>query len=63
MKKYPVLKGVGKPIELYGLKGHYIFYFLGGIVGNLLLIVIMHLVGFPPMLYLVSGIALGAYIL
>ncbi|MHC5201479.1 DUF4133 domain-containing protein [Myroides sp. LJL119] len=63
MKKYRILKGVGKPLEFYGLKGAYIFYFLGGLIGNLLLIVVMHLVGFPPLLYFFTASVLGGFIL
>ncbi len=42
---YRINKGVNKPIEFRGLKGQYIGYLAGGLVGLLLLFAAMYLMG------------------
>ncbi|GGC42597.1 hypothetical protein GCM10011386_38550 [Parapedobacter defluvii] len=42
---YRINKGINKPIEFRGLKGQYIGYLAGGLVGLLLLFAGMYLIG------------------
>lgn len=42
---YPINKGINKPIEFRGLKGQYIGYLAGGLVGLLLLFAALYLIG------------------
>lgn len=52
-------KGVGRGVEVYGLRAQYIFIFTGGIIGTFVLYVILHAVG----VHWVLNLALGLFLL
>lgn len=56
---YAINKGVGKPIEFNGLKGQYITFFVVGIVSVILLVIIMGVLGVPPLIPILLGAGVG----
>ncbi|SEK23756.1 DUF4133 domain-containing protein [Parapedobacter koreensis] len=57
---YRINKGVNKPIEFRGLKGQYIGYLAGGLVGLLLLFAAMYLMGTSMYVCLTVIVLLGS---
>lgn len=56
MYECTINKGIGRGVELLGLRAQYIVLFLGGAVGIFLLLVVMTLIGISPLLLLPMGI-------
>ena len=44
-EKYPVNKGIGRPVEFKGLKAQYLFLFAGGLLAAFILFVILYMAG------------------
>ena len=44
-EKYPVNKGIGRPVEFKGLKAQYLFLFAGGLLAAFILFVILYTAG------------------
>jgi len=42
-EKYPVNKGIGRPVEFKGLKAQYLFLFAGGLLSAFILFVILYM--------------------
>ena len=42
-EKYPVNKGIGRPVEFKGLKAQYLFLFAGGLLAAFILFVILYI--------------------
>lgn len=45
MADYPVNKGIGRSVELKGLKAQYLFIFVGGLLVLFVLFVILYMIG------------------
>ena len=45
-EKYPVNKGIGRPVEFKGLKAQYLFLFAGGLLAAFILFVILYMAQF-----------------
>ena len=43
--KYPINKGIGRPVEFKGLKAQYLFIFAGGLLAVFVLFVILYMAG------------------
>lgn len=56
---YTINKTINKPIEFKGLKGQYIWYLGGGLVGLLLLFAILYISGVNPFICLVLILLIG----
>lgn len=56
---YTINKAINKPIEFKGLKGQYIWYLGGGLVGLLLLFAILYICGVNPFICLVLILLIG----
>ena len=55
-EKYPVNKGIGRPVEFKGLKAQYLFLFAGGLLAAFILFVILYTAGAGQWLYIGFGI-------
>lgn len=44
-EKYPINKGIGRPVEFKGLKAGYLFIFAGGLLAAFMLFVILYMAG------------------
>ena len=44
-EKYPINKGIGRPVEFKGLKAQYLFLFAGGLLAAFILFVILYMAG------------------
>lgn len=60
MAEYEIHKGVGRGPEFKGLRGPYLFLFAGGLLFDVLLIVVCRLAGMSTAAYLTLGLAVGA---
>lgn len=60
MAEYEIHKGVGRGPEFKGLQGPYLFLFAGGLLFDVLLIVVCRLAGMSTAAYLMLGLAVGA---
>ena len=57
MAEYEIHKGVGRGPEFKGLRGPYLFLFAGGLLFDVLLIVVCRLAGMSTAAYLTLGLA------
>ena len=57
-EKYPVNKGIGRPVEFKGLKAQYLFLFAGGLLAAFILFVILYMAGAGQWLCMGFGITL-----
>ena len=55
-EKYPVNKGIGRPVEFKGLKAQYLFLFAGGLLSAFILFVILYMAGAGQWLCIGFGI-------
>lgn len=55
-EKYPVNKGIGRPVEFKGLKAQYLFLFAGGLLAAFILFVILYMAGAGQWLCIGFGI-------
>ena len=55
-EKYPVNKGIGRPVEFKGLKAQYLFLFAGGLLSAFILFVILYMAGAGQWLCMGFGI-------
>lgn len=62
MKKYSINKGIGASVEFKGLKAQYLFYFAGGLLGNLILVMILYMAGVNNLICLTLGLGLSGYL-
>ena len=60
---YMINKGVGKPLQFKGVKGRYLWWTGGSLVGTLILFVIMYIAGLNSYLCIVIALAIGASLL
>ena len=44
-EKYPINKGIGRPVEFKGLKAQYLFLFAGGLLAAFILFIILYMAG------------------
>lgn len=63
MKKYSINKGIGASVEFKGLKAQYLFYFAGGLLGNLILVMVMYMTGVNNIICLIFGLGLSGYLI
>lgn len=63
MKKYSINKGIGASVEFKGLKAQYLFYFAGGLLGNLILVMVMYMAGVNNFICLTLGLGLSGYLI
>ncbi|GAQ15667.1 conjugative transposon protein TraF [Myroides odoratimimus] len=62
MKKYSINKGIGASVEFKGLKAQYLFYFAGGLLGNLILVMVLYMAGLNNLICLTLGLGLSGYL-
>ncbi|MEK6495206.1 DUF4133 domain-containing protein [Myroides odoratimimus] len=62
MKKYNINKGIGASVEFKGLKAQYLFYFAGGLLGNLIFIMVLYMAGLNNLICLILGLGLSGYL-
>ncbi|MDM1679900.1 DUF4133 domain-containing protein [Myroides odoratimimus] len=62
MKKYNINKGIGTSVEFKGLKAQYLFYFAGGLLGNLILVMVLYMAGVNNLVCLVLGFSTSGYL-
>lgn len=63
MKKYSINKGIGASVEFKGLKAQYLFYFAGGLLGNLILVMVMYMAGVNNLICLTLGLGTSGYLI
>lgn len=56
MSNYNINKGIGRTVEFKGLKAQYLFIFAGGLLGNLILVMILYMIGVNSYICLFIGI-------
>lgn len=59
-EKYPVNKGIGRPVEFKGLKAQYLFLFAGGLLAAFILFVILYTAGAGQWLCIGFGITVAS---
>lgn len=59
MKEFEINRGIGSSVEFKGLKAQYLFYFAGGLLGLLILVMILYMCGANPYLCIGVGLLLG----
>ncbi len=62
MKKYSINKGIGASVEFKGLKAQYLFYFAGGLLGNLILVMVLYMAGVNNLICLGLGLSTSGYL-
>ncbi|WHT39468.1 DUF4133 domain-containing protein [Myroides sp. mNGS23_01] len=62
MKKYSINKGIGASVEFKGLKAQYLFYFAGGLLADLILVMVMYMAGVNNLICLILGLGLSGYL-
>ncbi|MEK6513306.1 DUF4133 domain-containing protein [Myroides odoratimimus] len=62
MKKYSINKGIGASAEFKGLKAQYLFYFAGGLLVDLIVIMVMYMAGVNNFICLSFGLGLSGYL-
>ncbi|EKB03401.1 MULTISPECIES: DUF4133 domain-containing protein [Myroides] len=62
MKKYSINKGIGASVEFKGLKAQYLFYFAGGLLGNLILVMVLYMAGVNNIVCLTLGLSSLGYL-
>lgn len=60
-KQYIINKGINRPIEFKGVKGHYIGYLAAAVAGMLVVFGIMFSAGIPQYICAPSALGLGGY--
>ena len=60
-KQYIINKGINRPIEFKGVKGHYIGYLAAAVAGMLVVFGIMYSAGIPQYICAPSALGLGGY--
>ena len=63
MKKYRINKGIGSNVEFKGLQAQYLFYFAGGLLGNLILVMVMYMAGVNNLICLSFGLGMSGYLI
>lgn len=48
MAEFRINKGIGRTVELYGLKAQYLFVFAGGLLAALILVMVLYMAGLSP---------------
>ncbi|MEN9907969.1 MAG: hypothetical protein RLZZ540_1118 [Bacteroidota bacterium] len=56
MSTYNINKGIGRVVEFKGLKAQYLFLFVGGLLGILILVMILYMAGINSYICLFIGI-------
>ena len=59
MAEYPINKGADGRVELQGLTSHYLFIFVGGLLGVFLLFVLLFMGGVPQGICIDVAVAAG----
>ena len=49
MKRYQIFRGVDSEIELYGLRGKYLYYSIGIAVGTIFFTILLFMIGSPAL--------------
>ena len=62
MKKYSINKGIGASVEFKGLKAQYLFYFAGGLLADLILVMVMYMAGVNNLVCLALGLSTSGYL-
>lgn len=62
MAAWEINKGIGRTVELKGLKAQYLFIFAGGLLAVFILVVILYMFGVSQVFCLVIGVS-GATVL
>ncbi len=60
MKRYQIFRGVDSEIELYGLRGKYLYYSIGIAVGTIFFTILLFMIGSPALVniaFLFMGLA------
>lgn len=55
MQNYSINKGIGRTVEFKGLKAQYLFFFAGGLLGVLILVMVMYVGGVGSYVCLFAG--------
>ncbi|WP_010254276.1 DUF4133 domain-containing protein [Myroides injenensis] len=63
MKKFSINKGIGASVEFKGLKAQYLFYFAGGLLGNLILVMVLYMAWVNNFICLSFGLGLSGYLI
>jgi hypothetical protein len=56
MSEFKINKGIGRTVELYGLKAQYLFVFAGGLLGTLILVMVLYMAGVTPYACIGTGV-------
>lgn len=62
MKEFEINRGIGSSVEFKGLKAQYLFYFAGGLLGLLILVMILYMCGANPYLCIGVGLVIGGVV-
>ncbi|NLU28650.1 MAG: DUF4133 domain-containing protein [Bacteroidales bacterium] len=62
MADFEINKGIGRTVEFKGLKSQYLFIFVGGLLADFILVVVLYMFGVSQLLCLVLGVS-GATVL
>ncbi|WP_026713751.1 DUF4133 domain-containing protein [Flavobacterium daejeonense] len=62
MNTYHINKGIGRTVEFKGLKAQYLFFFAGGLLGILILVMVLYMTGVNSYVCLFIGIGGGSLI-
>ena len=60
-QRYPLNKGLGRPVEFKGLVGQYIFYLVGTVLGAFFAFIVMYLIGVSTYLCILLTLGLGLF--
>ena len=55
MNTYNINKGIGRTVEIKGLKAQYLFIFAGGLLGTLIFVMILYMAGVNSYICLLLG--------
>ncbi|WP_431609224.1 DUF4133 domain-containing protein [Chryseobacterium sp. 'Rf worker isolate 10'] len=55
MSAFKINKGIGRTVELYGLKAQYLFVFAGGLLAALILVMVLYMAGVSPYVCIGTG--------
>jgi len=56
MSEFTINKGIGRTVELYGLKAQYLFVFAGGLLGTLIMVMVLYMAGVTPYACIGTGV-------
>jgi hypothetical protein len=59
--KYPINKGVNRPVEFRGLQAQYVWYLAGAVLAVLFVFSILYLIGLSTYLDVALSLALGGW--